>query len=70
MMNLEIEDYQKTLDNLQIKLEEREKQYRESQDEIGSRERRLDDAKAQIGRWSAFSVSQPIGGRVYNRGGS
>ena len=48
-MNLEIEDYQKTLGNLQTKLVEREKQYKDSQEEIGRQEKRVDDFKAQIG---------------------
>ena len=49
LMNLEIEDYQKTLGNLQTKLAEREKQYKDSQEEIGRQEKRVDDFKAQIG---------------------
>lgn len=51
LMNLEIEDYQKTLGNLQTKLAEREKQYKDSQEEIGRQEKRVDDFKAQIGVW-------------------
>lgn len=49
-MSLEMEDYQKSLEALQIKLAEKEKALQDSQDEVSRVDKRADDFKTQIGK--------------------
>jgi len=50
-MSLEIDDYQKSLEALQTKLLEKEKELADSQEEVSRTEKRTEDIKAQIGKW-------------------
>lgn len=45
-----MEDYQKSLEALQIKLAEKEKALQDSQDEVSRVDKRADDFKTQIGK--------------------
>ena len=49
-MSLEIDDYQKSLEALQTKLLEKEKELADSQEEVSRTEKRTEDIKAQIGK--------------------
>ena len=49
-MSLEIDDYQKSLEALQTKLLEKEKELADSQEDVSRTEKRTEDIKAQIGK--------------------
>lgn len=59
MMTLEIAEYERTLESLQAKLDERVQQLQAAQDEIGRQEKRVEDYKAQIGEYIS-SLWHPI----------
>ena len=50
MMSLEIAEYERTLESLQSKLDERVQQLQDAQDEIGRQEKRAEDYKMQVGK--------------------
>ena len=49
LMSLEMEDYQKSLEALQTKLSEKEKELQDSLEEVSRVDKRADDFKTQIG---------------------
>ena len=49
MMSLEIAEYERTLESLQSKLDERVQQLQDAQDEIDRQEKRVEDYKMQVG---------------------
>ena len=51
LMSLEMEDYQKSLEALQIKLAEKEKALQDSQEEVSRVDKRAEDFKTQIGKY-------------------
>jgi chromosome segregation ATPase len=55
MMTLEIDEYERTLESLQAKLDERVQQLQAAQDEIGRQEKRVEDYKTQIGKFKIMS---------------
>lgn len=61
-MSLEIAEYERTLESLQSKLDERVQQLQDAQDEIGRQEKRVEDYKMQVGKdeidcWGVISAS-------------
>ena len=49
MMNLEIDDYQRTLESLQGKLKAKERQFEDANYQIDRHEKNVEELKTQIG---------------------